>query len=376
MSWSPNKAGFISKNNSSAIPLSANGKFTGIADAVASFCSITVSVFCDVAGTLSMESSSDGTHWDFKKSIKVPSGGDNHTLLITARYFRIVFTNGSVGQNEFRLQTMYHSTKNKNKVSTKSEIISDQNDVQLVRTVNDHHLDMARKRLSDMGSSYYPGVTTTLTTTEGFMGGIVAFLTTAKSIRVKSGGHANDSVSGSGARLLLVTGIDANFTPIYDVIALAGAQASSATTNKYLRVFTIEVQAVGTYSGANDGIIVVETTTGVPLIKMLAGYGKASSANYCVPKGKKMYLTKMEMLIEDNSPVHVRLWKRDNADITTGNMSSKKIVKSFDKISGKFVVNFSSYLEYGEKTDLWATGKSISGTSDINISYDVIFTDA
>jgi hypothetical protein len=44
--------------------------------------------------------------------------------------------------------------------------------------------------------------------------GAFNWLTAASAVRVKAGGDTNDTAAGTGARTVLVTGLDASFEPI------------------------------------------------------------------------------------------------------------------------------------------------------------------
>lgn len=108
----------VSKSNSSSSTLGSGGVFTGLAEEVDEFGSATVFCYSDVAsasGGLSIEFSTDGTNWDWKKEVSAGAGGNGtvESLAIIAKYFRVVYTNGSSAQSEFRLQTRFHAHQSK-----------------------------------------------------------------------------------------------------------------------------------------------------------------------------------------------------------------------------------------------------------------------
>lgn len=104
----------ISSVNSSTTPLAANATFTGTLEDVTNYASITVGVLSDqVSATngLQMQQSPDGTNWDQADVYTIPaSTGKTFGVQITARYFRLVYTNGTTLQTTFRIQTIYHTT--------------------------------------------------------------------------------------------------------------------------------------------------------------------------------------------------------------------------------------------------------------------------
>ncbi len=100
----------LDPTNSSATPLNSGIAFTGTATDCLGYVGVAVSVFTDqnsAADGKSVQFSSDGTNWDFAHGHTV-SANTPHTLVlpVTARYFRIVYTNGGTNQGVFRLQTI------------------------------------------------------------------------------------------------------------------------------------------------------------------------------------------------------------------------------------------------------------------------------
>ena len=104
--------GFVSTANSSTATLGSNAVFSGTSEEITNYSSVSVYVFSNVSGAtdgLSMQQSSDGTNWDIIDVYSVPAGvGKTFGLQCTARFFRVVYTNGSTAQSSFRLQTIFH----------------------------------------------------------------------------------------------------------------------------------------------------------------------------------------------------------------------------------------------------------------------------
>ena len=107
--------------NSTIALLGSGGVFTGKTEECANYSAITVFVHSDVASAtdgLSLEFSSDGSNWDRKRKYTVDANSDGdsapvHTASIVSEYFRVVYTNGTKQQSEFRLQTIYKDYQEK-----------------------------------------------------------------------------------------------------------------------------------------------------------------------------------------------------------------------------------------------------------------------
>lgn len=111
-----------------------------------------------------------------------------------------------------------------------------------------------------------------------------------------SSSNAADAAAGTGARTIRVVGLDANYKPQYEDIALNG-QTKVTGTKLFKRVFGARVLTAGT-GLVNVGDIYIlpaglggTYTSGEPgtktyaQVKILAGYGQATSGMLTVPAG-------------------------------------------------------------------------------------------
>ena len=110
-----------------------------------------------------------------------------------------------------------------------------------------------------------------------------------------SSSSANDTSAGTGARTVLINGLDANYAVISEAVTLNG-QTAVTTTNSFLRINSMLVATAGT-GLANAGIIYIGTgtvTSGVPATiynVISAGFNNTTSSQYTVPAGYTGYLT-------------------------------------------------------------------------------------
>jgi len=121
-----------------------------------------------------------------------------------------------------------------------------------------------------------------------------AFPAAATVMKVSSG-SANDAAAGTGARTVLITGLDTNYAVISETVTLNG-QTAVNTANSYLRINGMEVLTTGS-GNTSAGVIYIGTgtvTTGVPAnvygIIPLA-YNQSTQAVYTVPAGYTAYLS-------------------------------------------------------------------------------------
>jgi len=105
---------FVSTNNSSTATLGISGNFTGTGDDCAGFTSVTVMVDSShdsATDGMTFEFSSDNTNWDivYTFTYTAANGGRHFQLPVSARYFRVNYTNGGTGQTTFRVQSILHA---------------------------------------------------------------------------------------------------------------------------------------------------------------------------------------------------------------------------------------------------------------------------
>ena len=126
--------GVVSTANSSAAALGISGVFTGTSEDVTEYADIRVYVFSDQASAtdgLKIQQSSNGTNWDIIDSYSIPaSTGKNFSIGVSAKFFRIVYTNGGVAQTAFRLQAKLQKTYTKSSSVRPQDARTNDNDME------------------------------------------------------------------------------------------------------------------------------------------------------------------------------------------------------------------------------------------------------
>lgn len=142
MSFQPPVPDQISAANSSTTPLSANATFTGTAvDCTAqAISSITATVFSDQAsalGGMQLQWSQDGSNWGDHNQVMTNSASASTVISdkVRARYFRIVYVNGTVNQTAFRLQTLLSATNTSGTIRDLDTGVNSDDEAQQVRAV-------------------------------------------------------------------------------------------------------------------------------------------------------------------------------------------------------------------------------------------------
>ena len=127
-----------------------------------------------------------------------------------------------------------------------------------------------------------------------YSGGTYAYPSSAAVLKVSST-SANDTSAGTGARTVLVQGLNATYDAVSETVILNG-QTQVDTVNSYIRVNKLIVLTAGS-GGVAAGIIYIGTgsaTGGVPQTSILnaanTSNNKSESAVYTVPAGYTAYI--------------------------------------------------------------------------------------
>jgi len=187
---------------------------------------------------------------------------------------------------------------------------------------------------------------------------------TAGALNVAAGGNVNDTAAGSGANVILIQGLDADWLPIQEQLVLAGASASASTVKEFLRVQ--RVQAIsGTWLGSNAGDIVVEQA-GTTLAIVKAGNSYSQMGLFSVPATHTAQVVHTREDIESGKAVTVQfvahLVGLALSPIVVANLVGAQ-ESAMSPIEGAF---------FPPKTDVWArvitpTGGTVSVSVFFNL---------
>lgn len=129
-----------------------------------------------------------------------------------------------------------------------------------------------------------------LTTPEDIWGGggLFPYQTSAVQLEVVSDSE-NDTAAGTGARSVLIIGLDASWAQITEVVALNGT-TPAPTVQTFFRVNAFRIVTAGS-GGENAGTITLRVAgAGASQAVMLPGEGQCMRAVFTVPLGFTAYL--------------------------------------------------------------------------------------
>jgi len=377
--------GTVSAVNSTTTPLSASATFTGTAEQNQSS-DVMVSCFSDTAGTLYFDFSVDGTNWrTFPTSGFVIAANvhEFHTAVKGPRYFRVRFVNGTGTQTVLQLQTYFGTFRQPS--SPLNQSLGLDADALLVRPTFPW-LDVARGlqggietvkkfgRNSAVGTSYVPIC----------LGGVYQTpqSSAATTLRIKSGGNANDTAAGSGAREVTLEGLDENFAAVTETLATAGASASAVTATTFTRLYRAWVSKSGTYAsssaGSHSAAIVIENGSGGTDWATIGatGFPKSQSeiGSFSVPAGKTAYVFLADLTIDSGKTVDAIFFHRGNIDETAAPYTAMRAKSVLSGLTGGTTDLFGRTVPFGPfvgPCDIGFMAKVSSTTGSVACEFEI-----
>lgn len=210
-------------------------------------------------------------------------------------------------------------------------------------------------------------------------GGVYGFYpTTAQSMELVSD-DPDDDDGDTGARTVLVYGLDGSWDVVSETVTLNGVGAVNLTEHTYLRVFRMIVMSAGS-SKTNEGTISCQIQTGGTVAaEIAAGAGQTQMAIYTTPNGKTGYFLKGYVGVADDDKAGESAlfqWKMRLNDTADGAWA----------IKGEMGLNTlaSSWwqYEYGaavgpipEKTDIRIMTKTMTAVMGVVGGFDLLLVD-
>lgn len=158
MAFIPERQAVISTVNSTTTNLVANGTFTGGWEDITVYSSTVTTVATD------QDSAIDGLSLQFGSVAALERSKDTdvlanvssvHTLAGVNKFFRVVYTNGPIAQTSFSIQTKFSIAQQAGLITQIDEIITTENDAQLVKAVivgaNDDDTQYTNVRVNQQG---------------------------------------------------------------------------------------------------------------------------------------------------------------------------------------------------------------------------------
>ena len=200
-------------------------------------------------------------------------------------------------------------------------------------------------------------------------GGLYSYPPSASTMTVSSS-DVNDTSAGTGARTVLISGLDASYNEASETITLNG-QTAVTTVNSYIRVNRAIVLTAGS-GGANAGNIYVGTgtvTAGVPanIYTIINGDGSNQTLQcfWTVPAGYTAYIYQTNISTGTSSATPAILTTLLVARPFGGVFNTKEVITIG---TGNHLQDYSFPIKLTEKTDIEFRAESSSASVTFNVS--------
>jgi len=211
---------------------------------------------------------------------------------------------------------------------------------------------------------------------------VYAWLTSAVTLEAISS-SSNDAAAGTGARTVVVQGLDANFEPCEATITMNGTSASTATTQTFIRVHRAYVATSGTYAtttaGSHIGNLTIRISSGgatqIYMPASPAPVGQSNVARYTIPAGKTGYLIHVTFQASGNKASDFYLWRRFNADTVSAPYGVKRLIEYFSGVVDHLGRDWDVPVKLPEKTDIWASALGAGAGTNGICTFDLILVD-
>lgn len=369
--------GIKSVVNSSETILNNGETFTGTAE-LNKHTDVMVWVSTDQNGILYAEFSQDGTNWDTSLSFNYDTTRINppHVLVKGFRFFRVRFTNNS-GSNQtyLRLSTYYGSFDKL--TSPINSTISENYDAVPTRPT-DFHYEVAEGKRQGRTTwnkfGYNDDVDTGTEEIIASFGGAFSKLSGTDTLEIVST-SSNDEFTGTGARKVVIIGVDSNWDSLTEEVDLDGVNPVQ-TNNDFLGVNQVYVSESGS-GETNEGSITIKgaTQTTVTLAHIPIGEGISQEAIFYVKNNYTALADWLTLNANKDSAgaseklVEIKGWVYNSQTNTKSLVYKKNIntsVNSFTELnpSQPFIIN--------EKSILYFTATTDSNNTIVNLRFSLI----
>jgi len=203
-------------------------------------------------------------------------------------------------------------------------------------------------------------------------GGILVQQAVAQRLRFVSS-SADDTLLGTGARQIFVSGLDNDFNLQTETVNLSGL-TPVLTTNTYRRHFRTSVSTSGTSAttviSSLAGTLTIDWESTTDLAGIIspndsAGFSEGSTraTHITVQEGHTGHISRISLFVDGTKPVSGALMFRFNADTTSAPFGSVQVAAKFETFTGLISIVLPDPFSFPEKTDIWlATVASANGT--------------
>ena len=387
--------------NSSSTPLTGGAAFnaSGSYFSLDNISSVAVSVTTDVSGTLFVDNAMDSAGASLlRTSSFAVTGGTPFFIGLSAlaRFMRIRYVNGVTAQASFLLQTNTKTTPLSATFQRSDTALADASILQNTKAIisgrapsgaylnvpvnkvgnligADFLTEVAKGNVSGHALvnrvGYNPDIDTVTYETVWQAGGVYPFPGAAGVVSTASSSLL-DTAAGTGARTVLIEGLNSAHVEVSETITLNGILAV-VTTTQFLRLLRVSVVTAGV-GAANAGVL-TSTIGGVTVSAVSASNNRSALGVYTVPAGKTGYLLDLSISQSNNSASSIAgvLWATDGQSL---------IFRRRDSFGGHSQSGGTSRvyrapMSFAEKTDIRIDAVCGATNNEVHLLFNLLIVD-
>lgn len=202
----------------------------------------------------------------------------------------------------------------------------------------------------------------------------------ATALRVKSGGDANDTAAGSGAREVTLEGLDETGAYVSEAVATAGASASSATSATFIRLYRAKVTASGTYATAtagshSDDVVIENSAGGTDWATISAtGFprGTTEIGAYSVASGVTAYVLHASAYTDSNKTTELLFFQRTGILEAAAPYSTMRVLADERLEGGMSEITLRSPIPIQGPADIGFMAEVNTGTAEVDVDFELL----
>lgn len=215
------------------------------------------------------------------------------------------------------------------------------------------------------------------------MGGAYRTPQTATTLRIKAG-NANDTAAGSGARKVMIQGLDGTGALVSEELETNGISAGTASTNSFLRLFRAWVSESGTYAtqttGSHTADVVVEDSGGTDDWAVIDATdyprGQTEVAAYTVPLTKTAYIMSISMSVDSTQPADLILLQRGSILDSAAPYDAMRMQIQYTGLASPASLKPKTPLgPYSALTDIVFMAKVGVSTGTVEVDFEILLLD-
>lgn len=220
---------------------------------------------------------------------------------------------------------------------------------------SDFQLEVGKGNIEGYSPIFFSGENFNIGASEVTLWGketLYAFPSSAAQISVVST-SANDTLAGTGARQVVVIGLDASHNPLVEIIDMDGVSQNSSASS-FFRVSSFSVFTHGSLNSNAGDIEVLHGANSVAF--MVAGEGQSRECVGTVPAGKTWFAQGLSVLVG----------RADEVDVRAVAFTPSGLRVDFSRnIMYQDYFGFENFnmVPFPEKFDVMVTGASTSGST-------------